>query len=648
MTISANFSATRPSLLLDFSNQTVLDPRVTFSRTTTALYYDNKSAALAEQNLLTYSNTFTNAIWNYSGIVTPVVGATDPAGGATAYTLTASGTNVHYVYQNVTGTYPVGATLTASFYLQAGAGAGSSTYATVVCSNGSSQYVAATFNLSGAGSVTQSGAVTNTAGTPTITQVGSTAWYRCSVTTTIVTANVVYAFVQMNNAATFAYANGFQASWTALGTETLLVYGAQLEQRSSPTVYTATTATAVNTYTPTLQVAAINSPRFDYNPTTRESLGLLLEQASTNNQLYSSNFDNAAWTKTQTSITTAADISPDGTQNAQLMTLSTTSAAHTLVSANFATYATSTTYTVSIYAKAYGSTSRYITFGVTRGSNDLIGALCNFDLVGGTAGTALIGSSSGYIASATSNIQSVGNGWYRCSVTYTTSSGGGYIINMYVVASNTATTSITFPSFAGNGFDGYLLWGAQYETTRSATSYIANTSVANARTVDSASMTGTNFTSWYNYSGGTLYLELSIANVSAATSMIGITDSASSINSILMQTLTAGAGFQNYVVSPSTSAAINAYLPASATLANNAFSKSVLTYSVTGVTLVGGGGTVATTANNPLPPSVNQLLLASPPVGPYGTTNIINGRIKKFAYYPLALTNTQIQSLSAN
>ena len=647
MTISANYPNVRPALLLDFSNQTVLDPRVTFARTTTALYYDNKSAALAEQNLLLQSNTFTTT-WTRTGIDTPVVGATDPAGGATGYTVTASvGSSQHYLQQLAITSAPVG-TYTYSVYLQAGAGAGSTTYASLVTGNATA-YVTATFNLSSTGSVTQSSTSGYTLVGTSITQIGSTAWYRCSVTYTSSSALAAYVWIQPNSVSTYTPSTyGMQAAWTALGTETLLIYGAQLEQRSSPTVYTATTATAVNTYTPTLQTAAINSPRFDYNPTTRESLGLLLEQASTNNQLYSSNFDNAAWTKTQTSITTAADISPDGTQNAQLMTLSTTSAAHTLVSANFATYATSTTYTVSIYAKAYGSTSRYITFGVTRGSNDLIGALCNFDLVGGTAGTALIGSSSGYIASATSNIQSVGNGWYRCSVTYTTSSGGGYIINMYVVASNTATTSITFPSFAGNGFDGYLLWGAQYETTRSATSYIANTSVANARTVDSASMTGTNFTSWYNYSGGTLYLELSIANVSAATSMIGITDSASSINSILMQTLTAGAGFQNYVVSPSTSAAINAYLPASATLANNAFSKSVLTYSVTGVTLVGGGGTVATTANNPLPPSVNQLLLASPPVGPYGTTNIINGRIKKFAYYPLALTNTQIQSLSAN
>ena len=62
----------------------------------------------------------------------------------------------------------------------------------------------------------------------------------------------------------------------------------------------------------------------------------------------------------------------------------------------------------------------------------------------------------------------------------------------------------------------------------------------------------------------------------------------------------------------------------------------------------GGGGTVATSANNPLPPSVNQLLLTNPPLGINAQTNVLNGRIKKFAYYPVVLTNTQLQSLSAN
>ena len=226
MTISANFPATRPSLLLDFSNQTVLDPRVTFTRTTTAYYYDNHSAALAEQNLLLRSNEFTNAAWTVTGLGTPVLNATDPSGTANgAYTLTASLSTTTHTLANLSSSLPI-STFTASVYLQVGAGAGSYNFATLYFGTGSTT-ASATFNLS-TGVLTQSGATGFTiVGTPSITQVGSTAWYRCILTATSSVAAPCYVTVQMNNAATFTYVNGLQAAWLAAGTETLLVYGAQ-------------------------------------------------------------------------------------------------------------------------------------------------------------------------------------------------------------------------------------------------------------------------------------------------------------------------------------------------------------------------------------------------------------------------------------
>ena len=638
MAIAANFSTTRPSLLLDFSNQTVLDPRVTFARTTTALYYDNKSAALAEQNLFLQSNTFTTS-WTVTAISTPVQGVIDPAGGALGWTLTPTiTTNAHNVY--TTSAIAIAAsTYTVSVYFQAGG----SNFSGITVQNGANttNYITTTFNLTSGSVAAGTPQISSgfSAATSSVTQVGSTNWWRCVVTFTT-TATSLYVDLAIHNSATPTLSATGLSSWTAAGTETLLVYGAQLEQRSSPTVYTATTATAVNNYTPTLQTAAINSPRFDYNPTTRESLGLLLEQASTNNQLYSSNFDNAAWTKTQAPITTAADISPDGTQNAQLMVLSTTSAAHTLVSATYSDVA-STTYTLSIYAKAYGSTSRYITFGMTRSSNDNMYALCNFDLVGGTAGTAIF--TSGYVGSATANIQPVGNGWYRCSVTYTTIAVGPYTVNMFVVASNTSVTSSTFPLFAGNGFDGYLLWGAQNETAPSATSYIANTAgTATVRTTDAASMTGTNFSSWYNYSGGTVYVEAASGNPTTAASpaTFSISD-ASNTNQIANYFLTTTSQYQ---ASINGVAVLNTNVAFPTSPVANTFYKISWYFSTAGYGISSVGQTATTGATSINAPAVNKLALGASSVGAYP----LNGRIKKFAYYPLALTNTQIQSLSAN
>ena len=71
MSIASLYPSINPSLLLDFANSKVLDPRITFTRTTTATYYDGVTTAVAEQNLLTYSQEFDNAAWSKtSGSVT--------------------------------------------------------------------------------------------------------------------------------------------------------------------------------------------------------------------------------------------------------------------------------------------------------------------------------------------------------------------------------------------------------------------------------------------------------------------------------------------------------------------------------------------------------------------------------------------------
>ena len=48
-----------------------------------------------------------------------------------------------------------------------------------------------------------------------------------------------------------------------------------------------------------LSTAAINAPRFDYNPSTLQAKGLLIEESRTNLLTYSEQFDNAAWVKTR-------------------------------------------------------------------------------------------------------------------------------------------------------------------------------------------------------------------------------------------------------------------------------------------------------------------------------------------------------------
>jgi hypothetical protein len=353
-------------------------------------------------------------------------------------------------------------------------------------------------------------------------------------------------------------------------------------------------------------------------------LGLLLEQASTNLLTYSSDYTNAVWSKSNIVMSSSADISPDGTQNALLMILNPTTTTH--VFSQSTTY-TAAVYTQSIYIKYYGQ--QFVQL-LTAANGTMY---CNFDLINGVAGTA-----AGGTGSPVGSIQSVGNGWYRCSLTFT-----GTAVNSTInIIACGSITSAGSPTLLGNGFNGYLIWGAQVEAAPSATSYIATTSAAQTRTVDSASMTGTNFSSWYNYSGGTVYVEAATGNPLTATlpSSFGMSDGTNN-NSVAFYYTTLGV--QTSVrINNVTIQSLTVNLPS--TPVANTFYKSAWYFSGAGNGVSSAGQTATTYSTAVVVPALNQLNLAGLAV----VVNPLNGRIKKFAYYPLALTNTQIQSLSAN
>ena len=61
--IEPKYPTIKPSLNLDFVSSRQLDPRITFARNCSASYYDGKTTAKAEENLLKYSQDFSNAVW---------------------------------------------------------------------------------------------------------------------------------------------------------------------------------------------------------------------------------------------------------------------------------------------------------------------------------------------------------------------------------------------------------------------------------------------------------------------------------------------------------------------------------------------------------------------------------------------------------
>jgi len=244
--------------------------------------------------------------------------------------------------------------------------------------------------------------------------------------------------------------------------QTIYLWGAQSElatYQQSPRAYIPTTS------------AAVYQPRYDYDPSTTPATprGMLIEEQRVNlislSQAISTWGSNSGFTPTAN-----AAIAPDGTQTASLMVPSAT-APYMLRQGTIA----STVCTASVYAKATGSTNRWLSFTDFGASSSKVW----FDLYNGVVGTVT--------AVYSGSITYVGNGWYRCVFSQTAAAANPYI-EMHVSNANTSTTAVV------DGVSGIYLWGAQLEAGSFATSYIPTVASSVTRAADVAQLTGSALT----------------------------------------------------------------------------------------------------------------------------------------------------------
>jgi hypothetical protein len=403
----------------------------------------------ATTNLLLRSEEFDNASWAKGDVTVQENAALAPNGSTLADKLIASATTaVHNISQAVTAS---SAAHTFSIYLKA------AELTTVSIRAGrSGNFVNADINLSlgTIASPTTSGTATNVSSS---IQSVSNDWYRCSVTGSNLGDGQIAPVIYIPD----------DASLPGDGTSGIYLWGAQLEQ-----------STTVGEYIPT--TSTINSaPRFDHDPTTGESLGLLVEEQRTNLLLRSEEFD-TTWTPTRASVTANTTLAPNGTATADsLIEDSTASASHFL--SQTVTFAAGS-YTFFCYLKANTrSEARLICF-----DNTTTFAVY-FDMSTGTVGSTAGG--------AAGSISLMADGWYRCSITFTAAAGTGYArVGLAVAGSQTYT---------GDGTSGIYIWGAQLEAGAFPTSYIPTSGTTATRAADVASISGSNFSSWYRQDEGT-------------------------------------------------------------------------------------------------------------------------------------------------
>jgi len=177
---------------------------------------------------------------------------------------------------------------------------------------------------------------------------------------------------------------------------------------------------------------------------------------------FSEQFETAVWARTSSTISPNIATAPNGTMTAYKLTENTDNSAH-FTNAILALQPGGN-YVASVYAKA--GERDHVTVearaSAARGQ-------ASFNLI---TGTVRVTRQVGSIVGVQANILDVGNGWFRCSISFTATVSifANNVLNVHVDNGTTALTD-NGVVYAGDGTSGIFIWGAQFELGSTCTSY---------------------------------------------------------------------------------------------------------------------------------------------------------------------------------
>jgi hypothetical protein len=387
--------------------------------------------------------------------------------------------------------------------------------------------------------------------------------------------------------------------------------------------WTGTNATVTTGNTFGIVRAATNESRFDHDPVTLASRGLLIEESRTNLTVRSDDFGASEWNaSSQRNLTVTANdtTSPSGATDADRLTVGATTTVYQVIqnlpaSGNLTS---GTAYTVSCFFKP----NQVTRVSIWAGNAVTLPADAMFDLTG----------SGSVVANAfgTASIQQYPNGWYRCIITGTAGATSSTTLRISPVSGTSRT-------YAGNSVDSFWAWGAQLEAGSFPTSYIPTTTGSVVRSADVCSITGANFTSFYNSTSGTLLSEASISNLISSNRGIVQIDNGTN-GSVLRHVYSfAEGGFTSIIrAGADTPTVLSIILGTASTI-----QKRIIAYEGTSFASVTNGGAVAT-ATRTMPTGLNAMKIGNLAESPF----YLSGHIAAIRFYKKRLPNAKIQALT--
>jgi hypothetical protein len=360
-----------------------------------------------------------------------------------------------------------------------------------------------------------------------------------------------------------------------------------------------------------IKYAGVNEARFDHDPVTGESLGLLVEESRTNLLTRSEEFNDASWGRAGLHLfgsgsVANAIVAPDGLTTADLITENTATSQRNVQQVS----TTIGTKTLSVFAKQ-GPGSRLL-------------RLVDFNLTDGAQGETYFNLSTGTVVSGSGTIQAFPNGWYRCSIQTTTTVTSTYFISL--------APSVNIFTYTGDGTSGIYIWGAQLEAGAFPTSYIPTQGSTRTRASDNASITGKNFSEWYRQDEGTMFVDYKLITNGSAARVFNIDNGTSNIR---ISGLCGNTLFQTFILPENRGPSITFPSTFNFKVATVHKDYNVFNY------LNGKYFNFETGRTMIIPKTLNTLRIGN------WVANTLQGTIiKKLTYFPKRLPNSQLISLT--
>jgi hypothetical protein len=375
-----------------------------------------------------------------------------------------------------------------------------------------------------------------------------------------------------------------------------------------------------------LQSALANVPRIDFNPSTLVCNGLLIEEQRTNsirnNTMVGAVAGTPGTVPTNWSVASAAGLTTNviGTGTSGGVTYIDLQITGTTTGTSYVLVPEAATQIAALNGQAWASSAWW---SVVAGNLTNVTAYF-FDIRELDSGGVQLTSGAISVSAPTSTFT-------RIAASRTTSNASTAFVQPRFRFTVTNSAAVDFTLRIGL---------PQLELGAFATSVIPTTTTALTRNADVASMTGTDFSSWYNQSSGSMFVEFSLSQPASGGNQFLVRASDNSYNNAVVDNV-ASTGFVQLVTA--SGGVFDGSASAAVAVSANTNTKFCGAYATNDIAACKDGGTVATDTSATIPTALTRFDIGSDHAG---VNRVKAGTIRRIAYYPTRLANTTLQALT--